>query len=381
MNQRPILIRIKKRIGIIVAICTILLLSSNDGFPCQTFLLKKGDTLIAGHNLGMPMHIPGVMVINKRGVLKKGKTWYEILSGKPSPTPLVTWVSKYGSITFNPFCRDFPDGGMNEAGLFIEEMTLRGTRFPEDHSKPKIFMMQWMQYVLDNFETVDQVIKSTSEMTLDGWAWHFFTADRIGNVAVIEFLDGKPVIYRGKDLPVAALCNTKYEEEIKNLKAFEGFGGKTPISLKDRTIARFVHIAYMLKNDIPSQGSAVDYGFKILHQLDRGGTQWSFLCDLKNLKAYIRTAKRKEIRYVDLKSFDLSCNTPVKMLDIHADLSGNVEKNFQDYTLEANRNFVVQAFEALRDPGFIDFVQSQGSTVNQVIQRIASYSGTATCKK
>jgi hypothetical protein len=35
---------------------------------------------------------------------------------------------------------------MNEAGLYIEEMTLDGTRFPEDHSKPLIFMVQWMQY-------------------------------------------------------------------------------------------------------------------------------------------------------------------------------------------------------------------------------------------
>jgi choloylglycine hydrolase len=344
-------------------------------------LLKKGDILIAGHNLGMPMHIPGVIVINKRGVAKKGKTWYEILSGKPSPVPSLTWVSKYGSITFNPFCRDFPDGGMNETGLFIGEMTLRGTRFPEDPSKPKIFMMQWMQYVLDNFEIVDQVIKSISEITLDGWEWHFFTADRKGNAAIIEFLDGKAMIYRGKDLPVAALCNTKYEEEIKNLKAFEGFDGKKPISLKDQTIARFVHIAYMLKKYTPSEDSAIDYGFKILHQLDRGGTQWSFLCDLNHLKAYIRTAKSKKIRYVNLKSFDLSCNTPVKMLDIHADLFGNVEKNFQDYTLKANRNFVIQAFDALKNSGFIDFVRSKGSTVEQVIQRIASYSETSTCRK
>jgi len=381
MIQRRILTRMKKQISIIVAICVILLLSSNDAFPCQTFMLKKGDILIAGHNLGMPMHIPGVMVINKRGVLKKGITWYEILSGKLSPTPLVTWVSKYGSLTFNPFCRDFPDGGMNEAGLFIEEMTLGETKFPEDHSKPKIFMMQWMQYVLDNFETVDQVIQSTSEMTLDGWAWHFFSADRKGNAAVIEFLDGKAVIYKGKDLPVAALCNTKYEEEIKNLKTFEGFGGKKSISLKDHTIARFIHIAYMLRNYTPTKDSAIEYGFKILHQLDRGGTQWSFLCDLKHLKAYIRTAKSEEIRYVNLKSFDLSCNTPVKMLDIHADLSGNVEKNFQDYTLETNRNFVVQSFKVLESRGFIDFVQSQGSTVNQVIERIASYSETTTCRK
>ncbi|UCH93805.1 MAG: linear amide C-N hydrolase [Candidatus Aminicenantes bacterium] len=380
MIKKYLLVKFSKPAVILAVMCAVLLLFSTNGFPCQTFLLKKGNTLIAGHNLGMPMHIPGVIVINKRGVFKKGKSWNEILSGKPASTPPLTWVSQYGSITFNPFCRDFPDGGMNEAGLYIEEMTLQGTRFPVDNSKPLIFMVHWMQYVLDNFETVDQVIKSTSEIMLDGWDWHFFTADRQGNAAVIEFLEGKPVIYKGKDLPITVLCNTKYKEEMKTLKAFEGFGGKKPISLKDQKTPRFVHAAYMLKNFNQSKDSAIDYGFKILDQMNRGGTQWSFLCDLKNLKAYIKTAKSKNVRYVDLKSFDLSCKTPVKMLDIHANLSGNIEKQFQDYTLELNRNFINQAFEAVNDRDFINFVQSRGSTVEQVKERIAGYSKTTTCK-
>jgi len=381
MIKKYFLVKFIKPTAIMAFMCVVLLLSATHGFPCSTFLLKSGDTLIAGHNLDMPMHIPGIIVINKRGVLKKGKSWHEILAGNPTSNPPITWVSKYGSITFNPFCRDFPDGGMNEAGLYIEEMTLDGTRFPEDHSKPLIFMVQWMQYVLDNFETVDQVIKSTSEMMLDGWTWHFFTADRQGNAAVIEFLEGKPVIYRGEDMPITVLCNTKYEEEMKNLKAFDGFGGNKVISLKDQKTPRFVHAAYMLKNFDLSKNSAIDYGFKILDQMNRGGTQWSFLCDLKNLKAYIKTAKSKRVRYVDLKSFDLSCKTPVKMLDIHANLSGNIETHFQDYSLEINRNFINQVFEALNDRDFVDFIQSRGSAVEQVKERIAGYSDTTTCKK
>jgi choloylglycine hydrolase len=380
MFKKHFLENFSKAAASMALLCAVLFLSSTHGFPCSTFLLKNGNTLIAGHNLDMPMHIPGVIVINKRGVLKKGKSWDEILAGKPTSNPPITWVSKYGSITFNPFCRDFPDGGMNEAGLYIEEMTLVGTNFPRDESKPKIFMCLWMQYVLDNFETVDQVIKSTSEIMLDGWGWHFFAADRQGNAASIEFVKGKPVVHRGKDLPVTVLCNTKYVEEMRTLKVFAGFGGKKPISLEDRKIPRFVHAAYMLKNFDPSEISAIDYGFKVLDQMS-SSTQWSFLCDLKNLKAYIKTAKNKKMRYVDLKSFDLSCNTPVKMLDIHTDFPGNIEKHFQDYTLELNRSFINQAFEALNDRDFVDYLQSRGSTVKQVEERMAGYSDTTTCKK
>jgi hypothetical protein len=122
-------------------------------FPCQTFTLKKGSALIVGHNLGNRGHVPGVVVINKRGVRKAAVSWQELLSGQPAPNPPFEWTSKYGSVTFSPFCRDFADGGMNEAGLFISEMTLDGTRFPEDDSKPVLFMMLWMQYALDNLDS------------------------------------------------------------------------------------------------------------------------------------------------------------------------------------------------------------------------------------
>jgi hypothetical protein len=49
---------------------------------------------------------------------------------------------------------------------------------------------------------------------------------------------------------------------------------------------RFVDAAKMLKHYDPSKRHAVEYGFDILTQLERGVTRWSFVCDLKNLKAY-----------------------------------------------------------------------------------------------
>lgn len=349
-------------------------------FPCQTFTLKKGKILIVGHNLGHRSHVPGAVVINKRGVRKTAVSWMEILSGKPAVNPPLEWTSKYASVTFSPFCRDFPDGGMNEAGLFIEEMTLNGTRFPADESKPLLFMMLWMQYVLDNFETVDQVVQSVHDLTIDGWTWHFFTADREGNSAVIEFLDGEIKVFRGEDLPYPVLCNTKYAEEVKNIKRFKGFGGDMEIDLKSHKQKRFIHGAQMIRDFNPDKEDAVDYGFKILNQFDRGGTQWSLVCDLKNLKAYFRSKTSKNIKELDLKSFDLSCGSPAKMLDYHVEFEGNVEKNFSDYSLERNRDFVKKAVDAM-GKGFESFFTSQGSTVEEVIARIAGYSEKTSCVK
>jgi penicillin V acylase-like amidase (Ntn superfamily) len=118
-------------------------------------MLKQGSEQIFGHNLDMSMSIEGIVVVNKRNVFKVGKSWNELATIEGRKSPEISWISKYGSITFNPFPREFPDGGMNEAGLCIWEMTLVGTKFLEDELLPKLFMMQWMQYVLDNFESVD----------------------------------------------------------------------------------------------------------------------------------------------------------------------------------------------------------------------------------
>jgi len=349
---------------------------------CSTFMLKQGSEQIFGHNLDMPVSIEGMVVVNKRNVFKVGKSWNELTTMEERKSPEIHWTSKYGSITFNPFPREFPDGGMNEAGLCIWEMTLSGTKFLEDESLPKLFMMQWMQYVLDNFESVGQVLKSTSEIAIDGWAWHFFTGDKTGRAASIEFLDGKVVIHTDDKLPVTALCNTVYEKELENLKTYEGFGGEKPISMTDDKVARFVHAAKMLKEYDPAKsGSIVDYGFDILRQLERGVTQWSIICDMKSLRVYFRTSLGKEIRTTSFDSFDFSNSTPVKILDINADLSGDITPRFEDYTAEANRNMAVKAIGLFAsDPDFEKELKSRGITAQILIDRLATYAD-STVKK
>jgi len=345
---------------------------------CSTFMLKHGSEQIFGHNLDMPMSIDGMVVVNKRNVYKEGKSWREIISAEGRKSPYISWTSKYGSITVNPFPREFPDGGMNEAGLCIWEMTLMGTKFMEDESLPKLFMMQWMQYCLDNFDSVDQVLKSTSEITIDGWAWHFFTGDRTGTAASIEFLEGEIAIHSEDRLPITALCNTVYAKELEILKGYKSFGGNKPIEMADEKVERFVHAAKMLKDYDPAKSdSIVDYGFDILGQLERGGTQWSIVCDMKRLRIYFRTSLGKSIRYTSFDSFDFSNKTAVKILDINADLSGDVTKKFTDYTTKANRDLATKTVELFsRDSGFVRELKAQGITAQILIDRLATYADT-----
>ncbi|MBN1224929.1 MAG: linear amide C-N hydrolase [Candidatus Aminicenantes bacterium] len=327
----------------VVLLCSVLVVSFivYKDHSCSTFMLKHEGRLIVGHNVDHGYHLSGMVVINKRDVYKKGQTWKELSSNEKELATKPTWTSRYGSVTFNAWGYGFPDGGVNEAGLFIWEMTLEGTKFIENEKLPKLFMNVWMQYQLDNHETIDQVIRSASEIALDGWDWHFFTTDASGRCASIEFLDGQPVVHSGAAMPVTALCNETYEDGLKLLEQYEGFGGDKRLWLSDKSVPRFVHAAQMLGNfSLCDSGAIVDYGLRILENLDRGGTQWSVVCDLIRREIYFRTSASRRIRYFSCNAFDFTKETPVKILDINADYSGDVATHFIDYSSELNREFV-----------------------------------------
>src|SRR5581483_9546892 len=78
-----------------------------------------------------------------------------------------TWTSKYGSVTFNQFGRELPFGGMNEAGLVVENMWLTETQYPAGDSRPEINMLQWIQYQLDTCSTVAEVIENDKRIRLE----------------------------------------------------------------------------------------------------------------------------------------------------------------------------------------------------------------------
>ena len=109
---------------------------------CSTFLLQSDSCLLVGHNLEDHV-VPGHLIVNKRGLSKSNIAWMEVLRGINEQDKRIQRISKYGSVTFNPGGgKEFPDGGMNEAGLVVCEMSLGETRYPQDSLRPKMFQMQ-----------------------------------------------------------------------------------------------------------------------------------------------------------------------------------------------------------------------------------------------
>jgi choloylglycine hydrolase len=322
---------------------------------CSTFLLPAGGAFYVGHNLDDYYAVPGAVVVNPAGVRKESLSWEDDLYtvfGKSRRAPRVRWIAKYGSLTYNTQGRDFIDGGMNEVGLYVGEMTLRDTLRPPQGTRPQIEPRLWMQYLLDNFASVDEVIASLDAVAVGGpTTWHFFVADRQGETAAIEFLEGQAVIHRGAAMPVKALCNATYEAELTRLAQFQGFSGGAPLDManKDPEADRRFAWAAALLAAYPAAGSPepVAYAFDILDELNLGNNQWQVVYDLSHGRMYFRTARARQVRHVDLADFDLACPAPALMLDIHRDLAGDAASAFEPYSAARNREFVRRALAPL----------------------------------
>jgi len=328
------------------------LLLPQSGLTCTTFFLNDDHNPVVGRTLDSLSE--GLLIINKRNISKTAISNPED-SGQP-----ISWTSKYGSVTYTKIAREFHLGGMNEAGLVAKIMILGGTKYPVADSRHYISSIQWIQYQLDNSNSVEQVLKSFSNLRISnfmGWGpykFQFFVCDRMGNCTIIQFIEGKMFYYTNETLPVKVLSNSPYEESITFLYKHEGWGGDLPIPQSESSLDRFVRAADMVKDyDQETSGPAIDYAFDILSNVTQSGkiwmTDWFIVYDLRNLRIYFRTRDKEQIRFADLSSFDFSCGKPAKVLDIKEDLLGDVSSNFVDYTYEINRELLEKNYPDMTD--------------------------------
>lgn len=347
-----------------------------DTHSCSSFMLNKEPVLLFGHNLDSDTPVPGMVYINKRGVLKKGCTFKELTTPEQLDPSTLVWISQFGSVTFGQLGANFPDGGMNEVGLFVWEISLMNTTFIQDKTLPKLFMMQWMQYVLDNCSTVEEVIHCAYSIAMDGWNWQFFVADRDGNCASIAFILGQPVIHTGDDMPVPVLGNASYADEMGRLRFFQGFGGSYPISDEGR-VPGFVLAANLIR-EYQTDQPAVDYGLRILKSMEgMEPSKWSVVCDPLEGKVYFRTDQSPNIKHFALNKLDFSNQTPVQSLNIDFKKARDVAPYFTDHTAKENRTEI----ERLLMSWWGDDMPKGWIDMTTLIGRFASHYGSTVMEK
>lgn len=320
----------------LIMLCTLIPVKLS---ACSTFQFQKGNELLLGHNLNEPgMEVPGFIFINKRGIFKQGRSFSELITKEGKNPSTVRWISRYGSVTMNNFGKDFIDGGINEAGLYIWEMNEEAD-YPQNKKLPRIVHMNWMQYVLDNYATTEEVIRSASEFQIDGWTWHYFVTDNMGNSASIEFLNGRVVVHQGKEMPVPALFNTPYQREMELIKYYKGFGGLYDVDFKNPEVPRFVKTARML-HDYNNE-NPVDYCLEMLKKITVYETpDWSVLIDVRSGMFYFKTSPYPELKYFSMKEIDFSNSSPCQILNIDISKGGDVLSLFKPYSDDAMKKMI-----------------------------------------
>lgn len=357
--------------------CIALILSSLIPYrasACSTFKLQKGDNLIYGHNLNYgDIGVPGLIFINKRGIFKLGRTWSELTTKERLNPSSHCWISRYGSITFNVMARDLPDGGVNEAGLYIWEMNEDGA-YPENTGLPKLYELNWIQYILDNYSTVEEAIRCAHEIEVEGPVKHFFVGDAQGDCAAVAFVDSQVVVNRGETMPVPGLFNTPYARELELLEYYKGFGGLYEPDLGDLRVPRFVKTAVMIRDYGPDQ-NIVDYGFAILDTLKVYDVpEWSIICDVKKGDIYFKTRVNPAMKTISIDDVDFSNNGPVLILNMDVEEGGDVLNRFHPYTNQEMREFIEQLLIPILPEGAFT---GGGLTKDEYLERTSTHTDAA----
>ena len=340
---------------------------------CTTFMLKNDKQVVYGRNFDFDFG-SGFVVNNPRKLMK-----YALVETEKN---IMTWESKYGSITFNQFGKEFPYGGMNEKGLVVEVLTLTQTKYPEPDNRKVISLLQWVQYQLDVSGTVAEVIASDQLVRIskeNPIGIHFFVCDSKGNAATIEFLNGKMVCHTGKELPIPLITNNTYDESISYLKQFNILGGDSIVkwdNIYDIDWSRgnilavnqvFATAANQMMK-IKNNSNLINSAFDVLQSVTvKNHTQWSTVFDITNKMIYFKNNKHVDIITLNFKDFKFDSDKNTKILDIQTATPEETMNQFIPYTTDINRNYVFKAYTPLMESEFFP-VRLQDSMIEAQVR-------------
>lgn len=293
---------------------------------CTTFVIQNDNSLVFGRNLDW-VSDNGLIVVNKRNVQKSSLIF--------PPEKTTKWTSKYGSVTFNQFGKEFPFGGINEKGLVVEIMLVEGN-YPSVDNRTALNELQWVQYQLDNASSIDEVIASDQFIRISkiDQNIHFLVCDNSGNVAVIEFDKKGMIIYRGDDLPIPVLENDSYSQSLAKMHA--------------NVKCRFKTASEMIEQyQAAPKSSVIDYSFTILDKVALDGS-WSIVYDIKNMEIHFKTASDKTIRKIRFNDFDFNCSEMSKLYDLKRKDKDYINSYFVNFTSELNTTKFNEAVKSNR---------------------------------
>ena len=298
-----------KRNIMATVIVAMMLINPFNGYTCSSFTVKVNKSFILCKSLDWSFG-SGILIQNNRGTQR-----YSIPVGKNMPT--FSWTSKYGSLTVNQYGQFLPDGGMNEKGFAMEEMTLRGSVHEKVGNGKHLNEVQYIQYCLDNFATVKEALEGIKDIEIvkTFQPLHYFISDPSGDSAIIEFINGKRVITTGKDLPIRGITNTSQADAHKD--------------------GRYQVLLANIKEPLNTKKGQKqeDVCYDILEKVKLPHTKWQIAFDMTKMCIHFRTVDAMHSKTVQMSDFDFAEKSKIKFIDINVnhDITYADFKNFKTF--------------------------------------------------
>ncbi|MBU3749272.1 MAG: linear amide C-N hydrolase [Mycobacterium sp.] len=271
----------------------------------------------------------------------------------------LTWTRKYGAIevagTTDP---DGPiDGvfdGMNEVGLVANLLYLGESDFgpaPAD-DRPRLSFAGWVDYVLTSFGTVKEVVEAFTDPSIyivpinfgPGGAAHptvhLSVTDASGDSAIIEYLDGKPVIHHGRQYQVMTNSPT-YDQQLELNAKWDDVDKNKDLPGSIQSQDRFVRASYYLSKlpQTSDERQAVAGVFSVMRNVsvpwgvgdpehpNLSPTYWRSVADSTNKVYYFESALSPNIVWVNLNNVNLRPGSGIRAVAVEENYSiiGNID--------------------------------------------------------
>ena len=313
---------------------------------CTRVVYSGSNGMVAtGRSMDWKTDMHSNLWVFPRGMKRNGETGENSLE----------WTSRYGSVVTSAFEIASTDG-MNEKGLVANLLWLPETEYPvRDKNKPGLAIPAWVQYMLDNFATVEEAVayidedtfQVVSDMMPDGSrlaTLHLSISDATGDCAIFEYIGGKLTVYHSKEYKVMTNSPT-YNKQLALSEYWKSIGGLSFLPGTNRAADRFARASFYI-NALPEtdderiavasvfsvvRNASVPYGISTPESPEISTTQWRTVSESKNLRYFFESSLTPNTFWVNLKDFDLSEGAPVFKLSIaNGEMyHGNTAKNFK----------------------------------------------------
>ena len=332
-----------------ISVAAIALVASSGAFACTRILWNEGGpAVLVARTMDWPESTQPILTVLPRGLTHDGgKVGGEDLHD-PNPEK---WTSKYGSLVTTVYGLGAADG-MNERGLAVHMLYLNAADFGQlDPKLPGVQAGLWGQYALDNAATVAEALDNLMKIQPIAIEAHGHKAnvhlaleDAGGDSAIIEYIDGKPVVHHGREFRVMT-NDPSYDQQLVLLKGqdFSNPSSDTPLPGNVNPRDRFQRASYYLSM-VPTPRSERE-GVASMIAIARNvsvpfgapyksfgiyNTEYRTVSDPTSQLYFFELTTSPNLIWTDLKKLNFEAGAPVQTLNPDSiDLVGNVTADYR----------------------------------------------------